>query len=340
MIDNQLPDNQAEFPLPEIGIEYQPGGSNPFVPYIISPRNTALLPGGNPIKIRWHKVVNVSSYIVKIIKRDSDIILNKTTDSTELDFDISCLELGTNYTIEVVANVEKLPAENVEAKTTFTISGNVGFEVEAAPSTLDAESVAALSNMSLGEQIEESIKLIDQSTKLSDVQKAIQKAKLYNSLDLNYDAINVLETFILDSTSGDREQNANIILNLAKMYGKIGLNLRAEKCYWQAISLAVSNNDFETSAEAQKGLIGTKLLLATSQIEQAEQLSSQARIGGFSAENSENSSSNVQLIGKLTDLTISLDRSKLDFLSSLQPAPVALVRSGGPPCRKWWQCAG
>ena len=184
--------------LPDIEIGYQPGGSDPSIPYIISPRLTFLL-NTKPV-IRWNEVPGVKDYLVRIT-RDSEVIWKERVNGTEIDYSGEHpLEPGSAY-------VPTVEADN------GTSSGS------------DETSLAfQIINENIAEEVREVVEDIDNAD-LTVEKKAIRKARLFNSLNLKDEAIKTLEQLLIEHQFSEESEQATIFLTLGKLYGSVGLNL-------------------------------------------------------------------------------------------------------------------
>jgi hypothetical protein len=198
------------------------GGSDPLIPYIISPRKTQVITA-RPV-LRWNAVPGAKSYSVSI--STSQVIWSATTDQSSLVYPgTPALKPGTTYLLEV-------KADNGSQSRDEGVAG-LGF---------------SLMTSANNAQVIKSINAIS-ALKLTDEAKALALAQLYQGYNLEAEAIEVLLPLAEEQT-----QVAAVYRLLAELYLKSGLNLLAESNYQQADDLSRSTNDIEGQALSQVGM--------------------------------------------------------------------------------------
>ncbi len=301
--------------LPNIEIGHQAGGSDPSIPYIISPRLTFLL--NTKHVIRWNEVLGVKDYLVRITK-DSEVIWEERVNGTEIVYSGEHpLEPGAAY-------VPTVEADN---------STSSGSDETPLAFQIISENIA--------EEVREVVEDIDNAD-LTVEEKAIRKARLFNSLNLKDEAIKTLEQLLVEHQFSQECQQATIFLTLGKLYGSVGLNLLAEDRYSKAQALSASAENSQVLAEATAGLAGVKLLLALGKINQAIDLSSQARDTytqlGDEASAQRLEGRLVELANRVVDLANRVEaNTAAQLVRSL--AFINPVAARFPPCQPWQQCA-
>jgi len=201
------------------------GGSDPHIPYIISPRKTQLL--NNRPLLRWNETTDASSYHVQIKNTDTgQTIWDETMDGSAVTYPGEPpLEPNVTYLLIVVAdNGTSSPDEGVP---------DLSF------SLLDEQNAQ--------DKWAGAVKLTELN--LSAEAEAFATAKLFAGHDLIAEAIEMLEMLAEGGS-----QKAAVYHTLGDLYRHIGLNLLAEDRYLVAIKLADVADDVEGLATAQAGL--------------------------------------------------------------------------------------
>lgn len=300
--------------LPGIEIEHQPGGSDPLIPYIISPRLTFLLKS-KPI-LRWNKVPSATYYVVRIMK-DSDVLWEDKVSSTEIAYSgDQLLEPGYAYYLTVEASNGTSSLDSGETLSAFEI--------------IEAE---------IAQDVQVAAKEITEKTNLTAEAKAMKKAQLFNALTLKDEAIQTLERLLVEHRFSEETQKAAIFLDLAKLYGGVGLNLLAEDYYLRVIALASPAEDLKVLAEAKAGLAGVKRILKLEKTDEVEQLSREVQVIYKKL-------GNLEAARKLEERLVSLSSrvevrsSSLLFSSGSQITAVSSPRKAKyPPCQPWRACS-
>ena len=198
---------------------------NETIPYIISPRNTALL-NNRPI-LRWNAVPGATRYKVRV--QDAGLTLNwqTETNNTQIGYlaDKPPLQPGYNYSLIVETEQGKSSEKEEGIDLSFTVLD-----------TQEAESVRT-----------ELDKL--KQLKLTQEAATLGLAYLYQSYDLKAEAIKLLETLLKRGS-----QLGAVYQLLGDLYLQVGLSQQAKNPYLQAMELAKQTEDIEGQAEAQEGL--------------------------------------------------------------------------------------
>jgi len=194
------------------------------IPYIISPRNTAIL-DEQPI-LRWNAVEGATSYQVQV--RGSQV--NWTTEVNQPQVVYSGeppFQPGSRYWVIVTADNGKSSLEELPA----------GFTVLSEEET---------------QEIRAKIEQLQQQP-LNEESKAIALAHLYRSHDLNAAAIDVLEELV---TQGN--PTTAVYQLLGSIYDQVGLIRLAEEEYEMALERAKAEDNMEAQAMLQSSLAEVK----------------------------------------------------------------------------------
>ncbi|MTF39526.1 tetratricopeptide repeat protein [Cyanobacterium aponinum] len=226
-------------------IQYRKGGSNSDIPYIITPRYTLI--SDNTPTLHWNEVEGASSYLVKIQGGDINW-QQEVKDTTVVYSGAEMLKSGIDYFVSVEADTGVSSLDDSGAKLGFRL-------ITSEQSNSLQGAIAPI-----------------QTSNLSQEEKGIKLAEKYHQLDLNADAIAILEQL---KTEGSK--SAQVYRLLGDTYAKTGLNLLAEENYLTAIELESANNNLESVTEIQASLVGVKIMLG--KLEEAEELNQQAQAG-------------------------------------------------------------
>ena len=200
------------------------GGFDTSIPFIISPRNTAILK--DKPTIRWNPVRGASSYTVTIRDNQGEIWWEKKqVKTTEIAYDGKPFQPGASYSL--VVQTDKGDSSSRESLP------NLGFR------RLSPDDVR---------QVEAVVDLITKQG-LTDEAKALSLAYLYTGYGLRGEAIKVLETEVRNGS-----KNLAIYRLLGDLYSRIQLNLLAGDSYEKAIELAKAANDIQALATVQAKL--------------------------------------------------------------------------------------
>ena len=209
---------------PEFGIGDLRGGSDPTIPYVITPRQDLVL-SPTPT-LRWNPVEGATQYTVSLRTRRGTLWEVTTPEST-LPYPEDQLELspGTRYTLVVQAD-------------TGTNSTN------------DPPKLAF--NLLAGEEVSEATEAIAtvHALNLPELPKAlILVEEVYPRYQLTAAAIEDLEALVSHGF-----ELAQVRRLLGDLYLRSGLRLLAEANYQRAIALAFATDNLEEQVMAQYGL--------------------------------------------------------------------------------------
>lgn len=195
-------------------------GNDSRIPYLISPRNTAILK--QQPTLSWNPVKGATSYRVQI----SDGEVNWTTDVNQpmvVYSGKSPLKPGVFYEVVITAN-NGISTKNID-EPTFFVLGNSDIQ-----------------------QVKTDIAQLQQQP-LNTESKTLALAHLYRSKDLNADAIDVLDKLV----KGGSKTTA-VYQVLGSIYQHIGLNLLARERYLTGLKLAQVEKNLEAQASIQVSL--------------------------------------------------------------------------------------
>ena len=208
------------------------GGEDSNVPYIISPRRTAVL--DSPLTLRWNPIPGAISYTVQIVGPNKQY-WETTVNNAEATYpETALLSSAEDYSVVVEPNVGSSSQEDAGANiASFHVLHS--WDV-----SLVQEKIEALSKEDLSEEA-----------------YRLALADIYIHEDLLADAIDTLEPLV----SGGSEL-FDVHRTLGDLYRYVGLNLLAESRYEKAIILAAAHEDLEGQADSQACLAEVKLMLA------------------------------------------------------------------------------
>lgn len=202
--------------------------NNPKVPYIISPRNTNILPN-QPINLRWNPIKGASSYDVSIsgpgVNWETKVSQSEVSQPQVVYSGRESFKPGSRYWVTVVAN------NGVSSRTGFTIL-----------SQEDSKKIQA--EISQLQQIGSNTNL---SQKSSNYFQAFAQAEIYHSNGLNHVAIDVLEKLI---EQGGKTRA--VYQRLGNIYQEVGLNRLAKQRYLTALELAAKEQAEKQQNFAEK----------------------------------------------------------------------------------------
>lgn len=205
------------------------GSFNTSLPYVLTPRNTALIPT-NSLVLQWHPVEGATSYEVTL----SGAGVNWTTQVSEPQVnysDVTAVRPDYRYTMVVTAN-------------NGLSSGQLsGFSVL---SQSESDRVNAQVEAIKARQLEPDIEAIALALEYLNFQHSDPDRQSYA---LNQAALDVLEERIEAGTD-----NSLIYLLQAETYLTVGLPLMARERYEQALTLAQASEQREVQAESYLGL--------------------------------------------------------------------------------------
>ncbi len=228
----------------------RPGGNNPQLPYVISPRLTYLLTDKPTLK--WNEVEGATSYTVRIEREIGEIrelLWQKTVTLTEIDYpeNEQPLKWGRRYLVTVEASNG--------ASSRNDAGGNLGFEVV---------------RKTVIERVKETKTSIENNSQGED--RAIALAGLYEDEKLIKNAIDTLQEMAVQDS-----EYPLIYLMLGEFYGLSGLNVQAEANYETALQLLLTSQHPYSLAKTQAKLAEVKLILGKK--DEAQQLLNQAKAG-------------------------------------------------------------
>ncbi|MBD1852651.1 tetratricopeptide repeat protein [Leptolyngbya sp. ST-U4] len=209
------------------------GPEDALIPYIIEPRNSAVL--SDRPNLRWNKVLGVTQYTVTLKNGDTILWTKQVeTDAIAYPSDAPALQPGINYTLEVKTNTDRSSTEEDIQTTFYRLS--------------DPEADRIRQAESLFNNTSESTTLL--------------KTDLYIGSELYAAAIDTLESLIEQGS-----QNPIVYRKLADLYAQANVNLRAESYYQQAIPLASGNLPEQARLQASLGEVYIRLELRPQAIE-------------------------------------------------------------------------
>jgi tetratricopeptide (TPR) repeat protein len=210
--------------------EFNHGGTDASIPYIISPRYTLL--NDSNFTISWHGVEGANSYMVTLQGEDG-LNWTKEVNGTETVYDgEQDLSPDTYYLLTVEADTGVSSMADQGKSLAFALANNDKIKyVETETATIN-------------------------NSNFTPENQAIALANLYDSTNLNAEAITTLEGLVSQGT-----QNSLVYQMLGDVYAETGLNSLAETSYNEAIELAQGSNNLEVLANAQAGLAGVNLIL-------------------------------------------------------------------------------
>lgn len=197
-------------------------GENKTIPYIISPRNTALL--NNRPLLRWNEISGATAYKVRLQDVGLTLDWQIETTNTQIEYpsDKPLLQTGFYYLLSV--ETDKGKSSNQEEG--FDLSFYV----------LDIETA---------ELVKTEITKIKQLN-LTPEAEGLALAYLYQSYELKAEAIELLEGLVKQGS-----QITAVYQLLGNLYLQVGLSNQAKNPYEKALELAKQNDDIQGQAEAQ-----------------------------------------------------------------------------------------
>ena len=203
-----------------------PRAPNEKIPYVISPRNTALLTN-RPI-LRWNAVPGAINYTVKLLSFGKEYWQTETT-NTQIEYPAeSPLEPDLYYLLVI------------EAK---KVNQRISSEEEEGVDLLFKQLDEIKSQL-----LQSKISKVKQQ-KLTKDTEGLALAYLYQSYNLKAESIELLEDLVRESS-----QITGVYQLLGDFYLQIGLSQQAKEPYINALKLAKVSENVEGQAEAQAGL--------------------------------------------------------------------------------------
>lgn len=197
------------------------GGEKEESPYLLSPRNTAVLPSQS-LLLRWHPAPGAESYEVTIQSLSQTIWSTQAAEPTAVYPNLTELTPINRYRVTITTNTGVTSPESNASDILFWV--------------LDAETVQAL----------EADRAKITALALEGDAKTLALAHLYRGYQLYQQGIDVLETAIQANS-----QTAAIYQLQAELYQQIGLTRQAQGRYQQALTLANNDGNLGLQAEIQ-----------------------------------------------------------------------------------------
>ncbi|NES41301.1 tetratricopeptide repeat protein [Moorena sp. SIO2C4] len=201
-----------------------PRAPKQIIPYIITPRHTALL-NHRPI-FRWHPVPGATSYQVSVQDASLTLDWRTKTSNTEIEYPGEPpLQPDSYYLVTVKTDKGYSSDQEQGVDLSFTL-------LDAQNAESVATAVAQVKQQQLTQEVE-----------------TLTLAYLYHSYDLKAEAIELLEGLV---TGGS--QTAAVYQLLGDLYQEVGLSQEGKRPYLQALELAKGTKNLEGQAHAQVGL--------------------------------------------------------------------------------------
>ncbi|WP_013323569.1 tetratricopeptide repeat protein [Gloeothece verrucosa] len=195
---------------------------NETIPYIISPRNTALL-NDRPL-LRWNGVAGATNYIVQI--QGGDLDWKTQNSNTEIVYSgQQPLQKGMRYLVVVTTDKGTSSEEEQGVTMRFNI--------------LDEEKAKLVQ--------QQAAQIIQQN--LTPEAEKLALAILYRQNELRAEAISLLEGLVKQ-----KSQTMAVYGLLGDLYFEVGLNQLAKQPYLKAWELAKKSEDTEGQADIEKEL--------------------------------------------------------------------------------------
>jgi hypothetical protein len=201
------------------------------IPYLISPRNTAILPG-QPVRLTWNSVAGATTYEVTIRYLSRPIWSVRVTEPVAVFEDIHQLRPGRSYNITISAVIGATntgptapPINSTAPLPTITVLSDANVQALAAsPAQLDALSLDTEAN-------------------------TLAMAHLYRSYGLYQQSLELLAAQISTGTA-----HGAIYQLQGELYQQVGLERRAQASYQTALALAQPRGDVSQQTELQERL--------------------------------------------------------------------------------------
>lgn len=217
------------------------GPEDALIPYVISPRNTAVL--SDRPDLSWNPIAGVNQYTVSLRNGDTEIWTKEVnTNKTAYPADVNALQSGIDYTLVVKAGNGRASTEEDTEPTFYLLSPTKAATVRQAETLLATQSATE--------------------------DTALLKADFYTGAELYSEAINTLEALVNQGTS-----SATVYRQLGDLYARSNLNIRAEPYYLDAIPLAEGNLEEQARTQAALG----ELYVAIEQNQEAAKYFTQAK---------------------------------------------------------------
>ena len=197
------------------------GYENKQLPYLLSPRNTAVLPG-EALTLTWNSVPDAGTYGVQIQTPERTIWTAQTPLSSLIYPRLAELEPTSRYLVTISTSTGVTSPEVTAPGILFWV--------------LEAKTIQAL---------ETDLAKIETLSLEADA-KTLAKAHVYRSYDLYQQGIEALETAVRANS-----QTAAIYQLQAELYQQIGLTREARGRYLKALVIANSQENLALQAELQ-----------------------------------------------------------------------------------------
>jgi archaellum component FlaF (FlaF/FlaG flagellin family) len=204
------------------------GGTNPQIPFIISPLDTQILT--DKPTLRWNRATSANSFTVTLHNGELEWTLEVKREQVcqgnvcELIYpeDKPGLQPGVSYTLVVKADTNRESTEDISPGFT-TLSKEEAEEVRAIAKQIEAED-------------------------LPPIEKKIKLAEYYADHNLIAEAIEILEGL------PKAEKSIAVYLRIGVLYSSIGLIRKAEVAYEEAIKLPQATENTQELAAVKMGL--------------------------------------------------------------------------------------
>lgn len=215
------------------------GPEDAFVPYVISPRNTAVL--SDRPDLRWNAVPGVSQYKVSLMNGET-VLWTKEVQTNRITYPIDGepLKPGIHYSLVVQASNNRISTE-AEAPSFYLLSAPQAAIVRQAEPLLAAP---------------------------ASPESALLQANFYTGSELYSEAIKTLEAIAAEGNA-----SAMLYRQLGDGYARSGLSIEAEDSYLKAIPLAADNLEEQARIQAALG----ELYEAIEQTQEAVKYFTQAK---------------------------------------------------------------
>lgn len=188
------------------------GPEDALIPYVISPRNTAVL--SDRPDLRWNPIAGVDRYQVSL-KNGEEVIWTQEVNTSRIAYPaaVAALQPGIHYGLEVQAANGRASTEEDTQPLFYLLAADQVESVRQTESLLTGSFAAA-----------------DRG------QAAIIQANFYAGSELESRAIEVLEAAVTDGV-----RSAQVYRQLGDLYARSNLNIRAEPYYLEALPLAAGD---------------------------------------------------------------------------------------------------
>ena len=246
------------------------GGTDPTLPYLISPRHTLLL-SNIPI-FRWNPVSGVTRYVVQV-KSANRVIWETTVQQPQIIYSGSPLVPGTAYTVTVKASNGKTSEQDGINQTR---ASELEFRVLRQP---EADKIAQEVAVIRKSGLTAPVTALALAKVYGDYVLPASTAQAYGLSDQTLDTHSLTTDAITELEEQIKKGDPSTIVHrtLGNLYWQIGLAQPAIDHYNQAINLVQSSKDLEEWTLAQYGL--GRIYSAISKPSEALNAYQQARTG-------------------------------------------------------------